>query len=338
MNDLARRAVAELAAVPGVDSAAMVLSLPYELWLNIPFRIEGANDEARVTSLTYATSDYFRVARIPISYGRAFGDTDDARSHRVVVVSESFVARYLRDREPLGARIVLDEGPSWEIVGVARDVQQQPSWGTRAPLTETLPAAYVPISQTGDSFLQLVHVWFAPRFVVRTTGTGADSLRAIGEAAAKLDPLLPVAEFRPLTEIQGSALSQERFLAALVSAFAGLAAVLAGVGIYGLVATTVEQRRRELSIRIAVGSTAPQALADAMRPSILLALAGVAAGIGIAMGMSRFLSSLVWGVGSTDPATFLAVGLGTLVLAAVASSIPALRVLRLDPVRSLREE
>lgn len=338
VDGLARRGVAELGAVPGVEAVAMALSLPYETWLNTPFGIEGESDETRVTSLSYVTPDYFRALRVPLLRGRAFTDADDRDGPSVVVVTESFVARYLRDREPLGARIFLDEGEPWEIVGIARDVQQQPSWGTRAPLTETLPAAYLPLSQTDDSFLQLVHVWFSPSFVVRTASAAPDVIGALREAAAKLDPLLPVAHFRPLAEIQASSLALERFLAATVSAFAGLAAVLAGVGIYGLVATTVEQRRRELSIRIALGSTALEALADAMRPSIRLALAGLVLGLGIAIGSARFLRSLVWGVGSTDPATFVAVALGALVLAAAASSIPASRVLRLDPARSLREE
>jgi hypothetical protein len=253
----------------------------------------------------------------------------------VVVVTESFVNRYLRDRAALGTRIRLAE-ETWEVVGVVRDVQQQPRWGTAAPLSERLPTAYLPLAQTGDSFLRLVHTWFSPSFVVRTASP--DMVAALEETTKRLDPLLPIAGFRSLAEIKVGSLALERFLAALVAAFAALATVLAGVGIYGLVATTVEQRRRELSIRMALGSTALEALENAMRPAVRLALIGVASGLGLALVSSRFMRSLVWGVASTDAATFAGVALGAIVLAAAASSIPASRVLRMDPASALREE
>jgi predicted permease len=335
VDRVARRGVAELSAIPGVEAAAMALAVPYEPWLNMPFGIEGADDEPRVTSLNYVTPDYFRALLVPVSRGRAFTDSDDREAPRVVVVTESFVNRYLRDRAALGTRIRLAE-ETWEVVGVVRDVQQQPRWGTAAPLSERLPTAYLPLAQTGDSFLRLVHTWFSPSFVVRTASP--DMVAALEETTKRLDPLLPIAGFRSLAEIKVGSLALERFLAALVAAFAALATVLAGVGIYGLVATTVEQRRRELSIRMALGSTALEALENAMRPAVRLALIGVASGLGLALVSSRFMRSLVWGVASTDAATFAGVALGAIVLAAAASSIPASRVLRMDPASALREE
>jgi putative ABC transport system permease protein len=153
-----------------------------------------------------------------------------------------------------------------------------------------------------------------------------------------VDPQLPLASVRSVDDVRGEALSRQRLLGALVGLLGAVALFLAAIGIHGLIASGVAERTRELGIRLALGATVGQTVRDAARPGIVMALAGLAAGCGVAFGVSGLIRSLLWGVQPNDPATF-AVVIATLLLVAVAASVlPALRVRRLDPVSLLRSE
>jgi putative ABC transport system permease protein len=160
----------------------------------------------------------------------------------------------------------------------------------------------------------------------------------IAAAISATDPLLPIARFRTMDELRGVYTGNQRYLAALFSILAGLAVLLAAIGLYGLISQSIAQRRHELGIRMALGATARQTMAGVMKPGIMLSLAGIAAGSALALIAVRFLKHLVWGVRGTDPATFIATAALLLVVAAMASLAPALRLMRMDPAATLRNE
>jgi ABC-type antimicrobial peptide transport system permease subunit len=209
--------------------------------------------------------------------------------------------------------------------------------GHQGPLSVE-PTVYLPASQLSDGFVKLVHTWFSPKWVIRASGPTANLTGQIQAAVADVDPQLPVARFRTVEQLRNVQTGSQRYLAALFSILAGLALLLAAVGLYGLISQSIAQRRHEIGIRLALGATARQTIAGAMRPGILLSMVGVGAGLGMSLVAVRFLRSMLWGVRETDPVTFVATAAILLVVAALASLAPALRILRMDPAKTLRSE
>jgi ABC-type antimicrobial peptide transport system permease subunit len=186
--------------------------------------------------------------------------------------------------------------------------------------------------------MQLVHGWFSPNWIVRSSAPAEGVIAGMQRGIQEADPQLPFAGFHSMEDVRHGALAEERFQAMLLGALAGLALLLAAVGIYGLIANSVAERTRELGIRLALGATVPQAIRSVALPGLTLALAGVAIGSVLAGFASRLLRHLIWGVHPGDPSTFAAAGIGLLGVAAAASFLPALRVARLNPADTLRQE
>jgi hypothetical protein len=253
-----------------------------------------------------------------------------------VIVSDTFVRMYFEGENPLGRRISV-AGAQREIVGHVGDVQVRPGWGNNGPIA-AMPLAYVPATQVTDAFLRLVHGWFSPTFIVRSASGTTGAAAAMRRALDDVDPLLPFASVRPMAEVKEASLASQRFLMALLAGLAGVAVVLAAIGIHGLIATSVAERTREMGIRLALGATMSRAVRTVALPGITLAAAGVAIGLIASMGVVNTLRSFVWGVSATDPLTFIAVAALFLTVAAIASVLPALRILRLDPATTLRQE
>jgi ABC-type lipoprotein release transport system permease subunit len=224
-----------------------------------------------------------------------------------------------------------------EIVGVVGDVQQQGGWGGDGPIA-ALPAVFFPASQAEDEMLQLVHTWFSPSWVVRTSGAPEAVAPAIQRAVEAVDPQLPIARFRRMDEVRREAMARQRFQAILLAALAGPALLLAALGIYGLIAYSVVERTREVGIRLALGATRWQTLRAVAMPGILLSLAGIFLGSLLARVAVGFLQHLIWGVRPTDPATFAGVALGLLLVATAASLLPTLRLAQIHPAETLRAE
>jgi ABC-type antimicrobial peptide transport system permease subunit len=201
-----------------------------------------------------------------------------------------------------------------------------------------MPDVYIPAAQTDGKSLQMVHVWFSPSWIVRSSRAAEGTIAGMQRALGAVDPRLPFAGFHSMDDVRYRALAEERFQAVLLGALAGLALLLAAVGIYGLIANSVAERTRELGIRLALGATVAQAMRSVALPGVALALAGVIVGSVLAGFASQLLRHLVWGVRPGDPLTFVAVGLGLLGVAAAASFLPALRVTRLNPAETLRQE
>jgi predicted permease len=340
VNRLFEQSLARMRELPGVESAAVTISLPYERALNTGFqRMDGphVDTESQITNMFYITPEYFRVLRIPLLRGRVFTAADSSISAPATVVSEAFVKMYMPGDEPVGRHLDLGGGEKREIVGVVGDVQQKSGWGDGAP-TAAMPDIYIPAMQVQDKFMQLVHTWFSPSWTVRSAGPAEGVIAGMQRALQSVDPQLPFAGFHSMEDVRYRALAQERFQAVLLGALAGLALLLAAVGIYGLIANSVAERTRELGIRLALGATVPQAMRSVALPGVALALAGVIVGSVMAGFATQMLRHLVWGVRPGDPLTFAAVGVGLLGVAAAASFLPALRVTRLNPAETLRQE
>jgi ABC-type antimicrobial peptide transport system permease subunit len=197
---------------------------------------------------------------------------------------------------------------------------------------------YIPASQTNASFLRVIHTWFSPVFIVRGA-RGVQGLEPVVRSAlGGVDPQLPIARFDSLEQIQALSIAGQRFMAVLLLVLGGIAALLAAIGIHGLIASTVTERTRELGIRLALGATLGQAVRSVAFTGILLTLAGILAGSVLALWAEKLIESQLWGVAPRDPLTFSAALALLLAVAALASVIPALRLLRLDPAVTLRAE
>ena len=339
VNRLFDKTLERIREIPGVEAAAVSLSLPYERGLNNGFRLvaeSAAESPMQMTVLTYVTPDYFRALRIPLLAGRAFRDTDGPQTAQVVVVNQAFVAKYLRGRAALNSQVRMGN-QVLEIVGIAGDVPVKGSLNGYGPMAP-LPMTYIPAAQASDRLLKLVHVWFSPSWIVRTARPSGDIAAAMQGAMASVDPLLPFSEFRGLDAVKAQTLAPQRFEAVLMGTLAGLALLLSAIGIYGLIANSVAERTRELGIRIALGAGAMQAVRSAALPGLALSLAGCGLGALLAAGSASVLRHLIWGVTATDPGTFAGAALGLLLVAGLSSLVPALRIVGLNPADTLRNE
>jgi predicted permease len=320
--------------LPGVRSAAVVNGLPIERALNLnvdvldgPEKIERALIDWR-----YTTTDYFQTLEIPVIAGRGFTPADTVGAPRVAVVSQEFARRFFKGANAIGHHVrVFSADGSIQIVGIVKDLKEG---GLRR---RPIPVMYVPVAQTHESAIRTTHSYFQVSWVVRADEPGAALIRQIEEAIRSVDPRQPFSAFRTMTEVKSRAIATERFQMTLLAAFAGIGLVLAAAGIYGLLAYAVTQRTREFGIRIALGAERSRILRSVVWSGTVLALIGVAAGMLASLAATRVLQNFVWNVSTLDPATFVTVGVVLIAVAGIASLVPALRALRLDPVVALRD-
>jgi hypothetical protein len=245
-----------------------------------------------------------------------------------VIVNETLAARWFPGEDPVGRRITFSdpaaEDPFWrEIVGVARDIR---NFGIRE---ESRMAVYLPWAQGPG---------FAVNGVVRTEVPDDGLGPALRAHVDELDPTVAVARIRPMTELVERALAPERFLTLLLSLFAAAGLTLAAVGLYGVVSWSVGRRVRELGVRMALGAGTARVAAMVVRGSLVLVAAGVVAGLGAVLLLTRLLDGLLYGVEATDPATLAAVVLLLVAVATVAAAVPAVRAAAVDPARALHGE
>jgi putative ABC transport system permease protein len=263
--------------------------------------------------------------RIPLLRGRAFEEADREGRPLVAVVSASAAQRYWPSRNPIGERFSIDE-PEITIVGVVGDVHA--AGLDKAPQ----PTVYVPYRQDPWPFMV-----FALRF------TGADTQSAgvqtsIRDAIWQVDKDQPIGAILTMDEQLSKSLTRRRFSVTLLSAFGAVAVALAAIGLYGVLAFIVAQRRREIGVRMALGAQPRDVIADVMGQGLRLAAVGVVAGIFLALAGARLLNSLLFGTSPTDTLTFVAAATLLVAIAALASLVPALRASRVDPLIALRDE
>jgi len=323
--------------VPGVEAAGAGLTVPFERQLNQGVRT-GAQpvpgERFRTTNLIYMTPGYLEALRVPLLRGRALKDGDTAGTAKVAVVNDAFVRRYLDGRDAVGEYIRLGGKEPVQIVGVVGDTAQR-NFERGAPLAP-IPATYIPVTQMTN--FALVHQWFSPAWVVRSQRGEEALARELGEVMRSLDPMLPLSKFTTPAGIKSRTLGLERLLVSLLSSLSALGLLLCVLGVYGLVASAVAERTKEIGIRMALGATVPHVVRKAMRPGLLWALAGVVAGVPLLYLGRTVVAGMIYGVAPWDPLTYAAIA-GVLLLAVGAASLlPALTLTRLDPAVTLRNQ
>ncbi len=336
--ELFDRTLAALDARPEVAAAAVALTLPYERPLNMPVRRPGRTDPL-LTNVVYVTSGFFDVMGIDVRAGRALDGRDGADGAPAIVANQAFVDRYLADEPPLGSVLVMNGGlGEAPIVGIVDNVQQSAGWGGESqPVWET-PTVYVAAAQMSAGFFSGIHIWFAPNWIVRPAASVSGLAEAVVPTMRSAAPDLPVARIATMNEIVDNAFARQRLEASFLLTMAAVALGLTGLGLYGLVAQEVAERKGELGVRVALGASPSRAVVHIGSAGMTIAVVGLGLGVLMSVGASRLLESLVWGVGTLDPITLAAVVAVLSALAALASFVPASRIARLDPARVLRED
>jgi predicted permease len=337
-NTLMQQSVAAMQRIPGVMQAAVGLSLPYERGLNDGVTVKDGKQAGQqsMTSVIYITPGYFDALGMRLRDGRAFSDSDAATNEQVGIVNESFARQILHDNNPIG-RMLGTGKTTTRIVGVVNDVQTKPGLDAGSPIT-TERTLYIPATQMDAHMLALVHVWFQPSWIIRSTHLDAQTPAAMQRALSSVDPNLPFASFRTMDDLLATALAQQRIEVALLSSLAVLAVLLAALGIFALVSSVITDRQREFGIRIALGSPLSDSMLVACRSGVVPAVIGLATGLTLALLVLRAMRSALFGISSYDPVTMVATMLLLLALAALASLLPALRITRIQPVEVLRAE
>jgi len=335
---LLERSLEAMKRIPGVNSAAVALSLPFERGLNDGFHlVEGVSDDpGHMSSAAYVTPEFFSTLRIPVLAGRTFNAGDTLQSERVIVVNTSFALEYFKTTDVVGRHIRSGKDMN-RIVGVVGDVTKRPGLLQRAPLS-TEVTYYFPATQASKGFLQLIHVWFQPSWIVRTNGPVTGVTEAMQKAMAEAEPKLPFAGFHQLSDLQALALRQQRFEVLLLGILSGLALLLSLVGVYGLVSNMVIQRTREIGIRMALGSSIRQAMFEVGTSAITAVALGLAGGLALSAVSVRLIRSELYGVKTYDPFTYVAVLALLIVAATAAAFLPTRRIARIDPASTLRAE
>jgi len=330
------QSTAAMRQIPGVESAAVGLSLPYERSLLMGGIALSDGQEAGQMATgdeIYVTTDYFAALQIPLLAGRDFTQSDGAATGHVAIVNQTFVRKYFHGANPVGRHLMKDT----TIVGVVADVAMAPGIDAVAPLTgeETM---YVPAAQIPGRELAMVHVWFQPSWIVRTGGPVAGLTAQMQRALAGAAPNLPFSGFYSMRDLQAKTLATQRVEVALLGAMAALALLLSAVGIFALVASIVSQKTREIGIRIALGSSIRQAMIPVGAPGVRASALGLILGLFVCAGALRAMRSVLYGVGVYDSSTILAVVLLLAAVTAIATAVPTLRIAGIDPAKTLREE
>jgi predicted permease len=335
---LMQESVAAMQRIPGVMQAAVGLSLPYERGLNNDVTVKDGKQAGQqaMTSEIYITPAYFDALGMRLRDGRAFADSDTAISEPVAIVNESFARQILHDPNPVGRMLNSDKKPV-RIVGIVDDVQTKPGLDDTGPIS-TERTLYIPATQVSPQLLALVHVWFQPSWIIRTSHLDAQTPAAMQRALSSVDPNLPFASFHTMDDLLATALAQQRIEVALLTSLAVLAVLLAALGIFALVSSVITDRQREFGIRIALGSPLSDSMLVACRSGVVPAVIGLASGLTLALVVLRAMRSALFGISSYDPVTLVATMLLLLALAALACLLPALRITRIQPVEVLRAE
>lgn len=326
---------AAMRQIPGVQNAAVALSLPYESTVNDEIILSDGKEAGREdgTDVVYVTPGFFETLQMPVVAGRGFTDADGPNSQRVAVVNVAFARKFYSGETPVGHYVNKDT----LIVGMVADVPLSSNLYPVAPLMSE-QTMYVPANQVDAHFLALIHVFAQPDWVVRTTGSIAGLPGEMQQALASVDPNLPFSGFYAMKDLLSRTLATQQIYVALLGAMAGLALVLSAVGIFALVANMVAQRTRELGIRMALGSSIGQAMLEVGRAGVGASLLGVGLGLALSAGALRVMRSVLWGVGVYDAATLAIVVVTLVVVTILATAVPTLRITKIDPATTLREE
>ena len=317
-------------SLPGVDAAALAGQIPlggnYDGW---NFQIEGrpvADADAPGVERFSVTPDYFRAMRIPVLRGRGIVHSDTADAEPVIVIGQETASDLFPGEDPIGRRVRIGDAtrPWMRIVGVAGDVRHRSLEGPPGR------QIYIPQTQLTDSFLVLV---------VRTRNEGPERLvPAIRDIIRRLDPSVPVHDVATMQTLVEEAAGRHRFVTRLLIGFAGIALVLAAVGLYGVISYTVARRTREVGVRLALGASTGHVVRLVIAGGLRPIAAGLVLGVTGALLLTRFLETLLFGVDARDPATLAGAVVILIVVALAAHAIPLRRAIRVEPATALRQE
>ncbi len=340
---LSRDGRARLNAIPGVEDSAFTCCLPIQGQFGLPFTIVGkAVDPSKGppgAGWMSASPDYYKLFKIPVLRGREFTDQDTVGAPGVALVNEKLAKQFFPNQNPVGQQIVIGHGvgpdfeePARQIVGVVADTHEGGLGRDPGPLM------IVPDAQVTDGMTRLNAGIVPLRWVVRTHGDPRQLTNQITEQLRQASGGFAVSRVRLMDEVISRSTARESFNMVLLTIFGMVALVLAAIGIYGLMAYSVEQRTQEMGIRMALGADRTAIRKLVVWHGMRLTLLGVVLGIGAAFGLTRFLASFLFGVKSWDPAVFISVPLILASVSLLAVWLPATRASKLNPMQALRVE
>jgi putative ABC transport system permease protein len=324
-----QRVLERIPNAPGVEAAGLVNAIPLSGWNNKQvFGIEGRSESSKFEEMHAVSSDYFKAMHIPILKGRVFTEYDNNTSENVVIVSDSMARRYWNGEDPIGKRIKLGTAPEepWrKIVGVVGDVKQG-GLGS-----ESNGEYYLPYLQHRDLMLTMA-------LVVRTSSNPLGSLPSIRREILSVDKDLPLSAVKTADQVLTDSISHPRINMLLMTIFAGIAFLLTGIGVYGVIAYSVKQRTREIGVRIALGARPRDITKLVLVQGLKLAVVGVSIGIAGAAILTRVISRLLFEVSTVDPGSFVAASVLLVSLALLGAYLPARRAQKVNPTIALRAE
>ncbi len=319
--------------LPGVQFASSRSFVPIASdasFAYLLFHIEGRQPDSSEGSVAFynaVSPDYFQTMMIPFRKGRAFNERDLRGAQNVAIINETLVRRYFGDEDAIGKRITLEDHPKEEdwitVVGMVGDTKP------RELHSEPVAELYMPYDQQPEPGMSLM---------IRYLNDGTGVAAAVRQEVLALDKNQPVYSIRTLDSVLSESVATPRFRTSLLGVFAGVALILAGVGIYGVISYAVSQRTQEIGIRMALGAQATDVLGLVIKGGMTLALIGVAVGLVGAFALTRLLTTLLFSVRPTDLVTFATVSVGLIVVSLFACFIPARRATKVDPLVALRYE
>jgi predicted permease len=326
---------AAMRQIPGVQNAAVGLSLPYERTLNDQVTLSDGKEAGQQdgTDVVYVTPEYFSTLQMPLLAGRVFTDADGPNAQHVAVVNQFFARKFYGGTNPVGRYIDKDT----LIVGEVANVSVSSGLYDDAPLMSE-QTMYIPAAQVDGHSLPILHVWFQPDWIVRTAGPVEGLAEQMQRELASVDPNVPFSGFYGMRDLLAKTLATQRVEVALLGALAALALVLSAVGIFALVANMVAQRTREIGIRMALGSTVSRAMVQIGRSGAVASVVGLLLGLALCAGALRVMRSVLYGVGVYDAPTLAAVVFVLVLVALLATALPTLRIAKIDPANTLRKE
>jgi putative ABC transport system permease protein len=343
-ENMIRQALQRIESLPGVQSAAATVMLPIEGGIDLPFIIDGrpldkGNPFHGDEQWRFVTAHYFKAFSIPLMRGRAFDERDTGKSERVVIINQAFAKKYWPNDDPLGKTMGVGKGlgadfaePSRQIVGIVGNVRENGFSGTDQPVM------YVPQGQITDGLTKLANGVIPLSWAIHTATDPSTLSVAIQHEFLAVDGQLPVAKIRTMQQVIAESSARQNFNTLLLTIFAGLALLLAAIGIYGLMSYTVEQRMQEFGIRLALGAATRDMLGMIVRQGMLLAGVGLTIGLGAAYWLAQLLAKVLVGIQAKDPVAYTAVAVTLISVALFATVIPGLRATKVDPLNALRYE
>jgi predicted permease len=324
--------ISRVNSIPGVESSGVVAGgLPLEHGGNSSVRVLGQKDsEGFQAEYREISPEYFRTLKIPLLQGRFFTEADSQTTHRVAIINETFAREHFPARRPVGASLSIGDARS-EIVAVVGDVKTKMN-------EPALATFFVPLAQVPLSTHRFWEAWFPTYLLVRTAQNPLSLSRAVEDALRASDPNLAIGQVRSMEKVLSLSIAFQRFLMTLMAIFAGLALALACIGLFGVISYSVSRRTHELGIRMTLGATRRDILVGVLRQGLEMTIIGTAMGQVGAVGLSRLLRSVLFGVTPNDPRTLIGVSVILISVSVLASYFPARRATRVDPMVALRYE